>query len=82
MTQTSIGIDAGGTLTKIVYSKNGDHHVKKSPTADIGSAIQLLQATLDGAAICLTGGKAHAFKEHVDFPVQEMSGAMGALLSL
>lgn len=71
MSQTIIGIDAGGTLTKMAYNKNGPIHFKKFPTHDMESAIRLMQAEFDGARICLTGGKAYAFKRLIDLPVKE-----------
>lgn len=72
MSQTTIGIDAGGTLTKIAYNKNGHIHFKKFPTKDMKSAIHLMQAELDGAGICLTGGKSHVLKQLIDRHVKEV----------
>ncbi|WP_438432559.1 type II pantothenate kinase [Gorillibacterium sp. sgz500922] len=56
---TVIGVDAGGTLIKIAYSRGAGMeapHTLKIPTARIGEAADWI-AGHPGARVCLTGGK-------------------------
>jgi len=52
-----IGIDAGGTLTKIAYEENGRIHVKTYPNEQLKELIQWLQMTAPNARLYVTGGK-------------------------
>lgn len=84
-----IGIDAGGTLIKIVYTENGQLQFKKSPIADIEGVAAWVNS-LGDCEICLTGGKSGVLrslltkeaKEIVEFEatrrgVQFLLGRMG-----
>lgn len=66
MSKTTIGIDAGGTLTKVAYNQDGHIHYKKFPTEDTAAVMALVQTQLDAAArIALTGGRAHVIKNRL-----------------
>lgn len=54
-----IGIDAGGTLTKLIMTHKGQTTSKIFPTKDMATTFALLGDTLDQAKISVTGGKAH-----------------------
>lgn len=63
---TAIGIDAGGTLTKMAIREDGNIHYKTFPTADLQTTFALMQSTLQSARISVTGGKAHQVLSIVD----------------
>lgn len=65
MNRTKIGIDAAGTLIKIAYNENGHLHLKKFLTQDLAEMVRLLRVKPDVPDICLTGGKAGAFKREM-----------------
>ncbi|MFB5661802.1 type II pantothenate kinase [Alteribacillus sp. HJP-4] len=62
-----IGIDAGGTLSKIVYTINGKCHYKKMSTADIASLNTWMKQSFKQPDIHITGGKAGAFLHESEF---------------
>lgn len=53
-----IGVDAGGSLIKIVYEENGRMHFRKQPNSELDDALQWLKITAPNKPIYLTGGKA------------------------
>ncbi|WP_243299562.1 type II pantothenate kinase [Bacillus litorisediminis] len=59
----TIGIDAGGSLLKIVYEESGRHHYKWFPINEINQAISWLQMLTPAADFKVTGGKAHKIQE-------------------
>jgi type II pantothenate kinase len=52
------GIDAGGSLIKIVYRENENMHYKKYPINEMGQALSWLKRTAGDVNVALTGGKA------------------------
>lgn len=63
MTLQKIGIDAGGTLTKIAYEERGHLHVRSYPNDQLEKLIQWLQLTASAAKIFVTGGKSAQIKQ-------------------
>ncbi|WP_409253869.1 type II pantothenate kinase [Bacillus sp. SCS-153A] len=57
-----VGIDAGGTLTKVIYNENGKRHFKTFPSKDIDSMSRWLQWLAPSSEFFVTGGKAAAVK--------------------
>ncbi|MDY0396176.1 type II pantothenate kinase [Virgibacillus halophilus] len=53
-----IGIDAGGTLTKLVYSERNRLHFKTYQMDETSELINWLNMVGDDCELCLTGGKA------------------------
>ena len=60
-----IGIDAGGSLTKIAYYDQGKLHVKTYPNEQMKALIEWLQIISPHAKLLLTGGKSGYLKHHV-----------------
>lgn len=58
MQQITAGIDAGGSLIKIVYQENGRMHFKKFSINKLDSAISWLRTVAPSFTASLTGGKA------------------------
>jgi len=58
-----IGIDAGGTLTKIAYEERERIHVKSYATDQLQELLQWLQITAPGADLYVTGGKRQRLEE-------------------
>ncbi len=58
-----IGIDAGGTLLKIVYLENGERRFEKRPSSEIDTLIDDLNTHHSDDEIYLTGGKAEYMDE-------------------
>ncbi|NOU86019.1 type II pantothenate kinase [Paenibacillus sp. LMG 31460] len=57
----NIGIDAGGTLIKVVCEENNSFSFSKYPVAQIENVASNINK-IAGAQICLTGGKASLFE--------------------
>lgn len=51
------GIDAGGTLVKIAYDKDGVRRLRKFRSDRLEEAAEWLRTELPAAPLCLTGGK-------------------------
>jgi Pantothenate kinase, acetyl-CoA regulated len=51
------GVDAGGTLVKIAYDKDGTRGLRKFRSDRLEEAAEWLRTELPGAPLCLTGGK-------------------------
>lgn len=64
MTVRKLGVDAGGTLIKIAINEEGRFHYKKYPVSELEEACRWLSILAQGAAIGLTGGKAHFLKKN------------------
>lgn len=63
MRKITAGIDAGGSLIKIVYQENGRMHFKKFSINKIDSAISWLKTVAPSLKVSLTGGKAHVLQK-------------------
>ncbi|WP_175989141.1 type II pantothenate kinase [Bacillus sp. Marseille-Q1617] len=61
----AIGIDAGGTLTKVVYEEQGRYHYKTYDSKELLSVIKWLELTSPHAKIYVTGGKAGKIKSMI-----------------
>ncbi|WP_113930038.1 type II pantothenate kinase [Bacillus sp. P14.5] len=57
-----IGIDAGGTLIKVVYNEGGARHYKTFSSRDLDSLSQWLRWLSPHSEFCLTGGRAGQIK--------------------
>jgi type II pantothenate kinase len=57
MLRNTAGIDAGGSLIKMVYQENGRMHFKKFPINEQDSAISWLKLSVPSLTVSLTGGK-------------------------
>jgi type II pantothenate kinase len=66
-----IGIDAGGTLVKIVFDEEGRFHYRKSGYEDAESVFQWLKLMAPGARIAVTGGRGEWVKKNF-FPEAEI----------
>ena len=64
MTTTKIGIDAGGTLVKIVHFNQNSLKYHKIPSSDLQSVVSWVKDNCPSTEICITGGKAHILKSH------------------
>jgi type II pantothenate kinase len=62
MQQITAGIDAGGSLIKIVYQENGRMHFKKFSVNKLYSAIAWLKTVAPLLKVSITGGKALAIQ--------------------
>ncbi|TDQ36762.1 type II pantothenate kinase [Aureibacillus halotolerans] len=89
-----VGIDAGGTLVKLAYWKDGQLTFSKMPSTEAQSILDELRQEVNGEAICITGGKADWFakdlppatKRMVEFEattlgVRELLGAQNPMVS-
>ncbi|GGA26732.1 type II pantothenate kinase [Psychrobacillus lasiicapitis] len=63
---TRIGIDAGGTLTKIAYwDEKKEMSFQSFPSSDFKAVKEWLETNHSLASICLTGGRAAQLKEYL-----------------
>lgn len=62
-----IGIDAGGTLLKIVYIEGGKRRFEKRPSSEIDTLIDYLNTHHSEDEIYLTGGKAEYMDENLNY---------------
>lgn len=62
MQQITAGIDAGGSLIKIVYQEKGRMHFKKFSITKLDSAISWLKTVAPSLKVSLAGGKAMAIQ--------------------
>lgn len=63
MSQQKAGIDAGGSLVKIVFQENNKLHYKKYPIDQLSAAITWLNITAPNVKAAVTGGKAHLIQK-------------------
>lgn len=73
MSVQKVGIDAGGSLSKLVYEENGKLHYKTYPISQLESSMEWLKITAPSAKIALTGGKSvflhkNYFPEAIQIP--------------
>ncbi|MGM0844665.1 MAG: type II pantothenate kinase [Bacillota bacterium] len=61
-----IGIDAGGTLVKVVYHEKGKRHYKHFLSSDLNSISQWLRWLSPQSEFCLTGGRSGFIKKLVE----------------
>lgn len=69
--EMNVGIDAGGTLIKVAYTKNGEVHFEKYPIAEIERVADWVNE-LGDCHICVTGGKSGVLISLLEQPAQEM----------
>ncbi|WP_077247882.1 hypothetical protein [Bacillus sp. FJAT-27225] len=67
-----IGIDAGGTLIKIVYEEGGKLHYRKAAYEEADALFNWLKLVAPGARIAVTGGRAEWVKRNF-FPEAELT---------
>ncbi|GAA0607046.1 type II pantothenate kinase [Virgibacillus siamensis] len=72
MVQTKVGIDAGGTLTKIAYQTNGSIRYQSVPSADMEYTVEWLSSQLDNPDVCVTGGKSELLTKKWQAPAKTM----------
>ncbi|SDM41135.1 type II pantothenate kinase [Bacillus sp. OK048] len=58
MQRITAGIDAGGSLIKMVYQENKRMHFRKFPINELDSALSWLKMSVPSLHVSLTGGKA------------------------
>ncbi|GLB60871.1 type II pantothenate kinase [Cytobacillus sp. NCCP-133] len=63
MKPVKIGIDAGGTLLKMVYGEKGRFHYKTFSTHELQALTGWLNITIPVASIALTGGRSASLKK-------------------
>lgn len=63
MKQSTAGIDAGGSLIKIVYQENERMHFKKFSINQLDSAISWINISAPSLKVSLTGGKASVIQK-------------------
>ncbi|HEY2420884.1 MAG TPA: type II pantothenate kinase [Neobacillus sp.] len=71
MQQLKAGIDAGGSLVKIVYQEKEKFHYKKYPIHEMAQALSWLKMVAPNAKVALTGGKAAIIQKNY-FPNGEI----------
>ena len=64
-----IGIDAGGSLIKMVFEEKGELHYRKYPLSEMESFIRWLNIAVPTAKLSVTGGKSFVVKEKTSHPV-------------
>jgi type II pantothenate kinase len=62
MRTVKVGIDAGGTLLKMVYEESGRFHYKTYSMDDLQNSMNWLKMTAAGASVALTGGQSEFLK--------------------
>lgn len=72
MSQTKIGIDAGGTLIKIAYIENNHINYKKVSSLSMNEVVHWIQATFQEPIICITGGKSKQLESLLPSPVKNI----------
>lgn len=63
MQQLKAGVDAGGSLIKIVFTENERMHFKKYQINEMDQAISWLKLVAPTVKVVLTGGRAHALQK-------------------
>lgn len=64
MNNETIGIDAGGSLIKIVYEDKGKLHYRKYPVADLHQVMTWVKMFTVDKQVMLTGGKAGGIRSN------------------
>lgn len=72
MNKTKIGIDAGGTLTKVAYFLNGTLIYHKFPSDKMDAVVTWMNEQSTELEICTTGGKAVYLNTMINRDVQSM----------
>ncbi|TYR77381.1 type II pantothenate kinase [Rossellomorea vietnamensis] len=65
-----IGIDAGGTLVKVVYQERGERHYKTFLSSETDSLSQWIRWLSPNSQFCVTGGKAARVKTQIENAVE------------
>ncbi|SDH82511.1 pantothenate kinase [Alteribacillus persepolensis] len=73
MNKEYLGVDVGGTLSKIVYRLEGEWRYKKVPTTRLEDVDQWIQGRFHNPVIHITGGKAGLFTQKSVFPVKKIN---------
>lgn len=71
MNHNTVGVDAGGSLIKIVYEENGMLHFRKHQIVELNNVLSWLKVFSANKKIVLTGGKAGKIKAEF-FPEAEI----------
>lgn len=72
MAETKIGIDAGGTLIKMVYWKDKKLQFRTFGAVQIEEAATWVKEHFDRPCICLTGGKSKQFETSMQVPLKKV----------
>ncbi|KKK38491.1 pantothenate kinase [Mesobacillus campisalis] len=80
MTRKKLGIDAGGSLIKIVIEEGGRFHYKWYPIGQLKQSAAWMAIAAQGAKVSLTGGKALFIRQHY-FPEAEIVPEFTAVCS-
>lgn len=67
-----IGIDAGGTLTKVAYQEDGHMHVKTFSNQKQEEMLQWLQLIAPEAELCLTGGRSAGLQKNLQQKITQI----------
>ncbi len=73
MSDQYIGIDGGGTLSKIVYAKGNDWGYKKIATSKFHELHDWFKETFDDPYVQVTGGKAGALMKELPFAAKKIN---------
>ncbi|SFE79529.1 type II pantothenate kinase [Alteribacillus iranensis] len=73
MKKDCIGIDAGGTLSKIVYATEAEYGYKVFPTGNIQEINKWISQHFSDPHVQITGGKAGFFTEMLDFQTKKVN---------
>ncbi|WP_408010326.1 type II pantothenate kinase [Pseudalkalibacillus sp. A8] len=72
MTQTRIGIDAGGTLVKVAYHDKEKIKYQTFSSHKMGDVVSWLYNCFDNPKICVTGGKSQVLANDLDSHVKSI----------
>ncbi|NGP46308.1 type II pantothenate kinase [Bacillaceae bacterium SIJ1] len=72
-TSFRVGIDAGGTLVKLVYWSDGRLFFRKLVNRDALNVLEHLRRDLEGKHLCITGGKADYYWQHLPPETKKMA---------
>ncbi|WP_174615095.1 type II pantothenate kinase [Virgibacillus ihumii] len=70
MYHTKVGIDAGGTLIKIAYQKNGRINYQSFPSHALDEVCTWLSNQFESPNVCITGGKSALLMEKWQIPAK------------
>ncbi|MFB4164428.1 type II pantothenate kinase [Alteribacillus sp. JSM 102045] len=73
MNRGYLGVDVGGTLSKIVYNLGGNWGYKKIPTSQMNEVNNWINNNFTNPAIHITGGKAGLFSKNSAWPVKKIN---------
>ncbi|WP_158737325.1 type II pantothenate kinase [Alteribacillus sp. YIM 98480] len=73
MNREYLGVDVGGTLSKIVYTAGDYWEYKKMPTTQIKEVDHWINSRFNNPVIHITGGKAGLFTQKSTLPVKKIN---------